>query len=194
MFLRGAAIMALVGLIAPASAEELKPDEARRFVAGKLFSYTCFEGTTGAGRIHADWFGRGYHPDRRPGTGAPCHAALQYHPTQSRFHLRLGSRCSVPTLLQFGQDGRKELSRLAVRLRFCLLRFRPPQSAPDGRLGCARQAPAGARAAAAAFGRWSCVRLRIDRPATFDLQAGSVALTSLPPSIRRRFLASSAPA
>ncbi|MDQ2079546.1 hypothetical protein RA307_05075 [Xanthobacteraceae bacterium Astr-EGSB] len=54
MFLRGAAIMALVGLIAPATAEELKPDEARRFVAGKLFSYTCFEGTTGAGRIHAD--------------------------------------------------------------------------------------------------------------------------------------------
>jgi hypothetical protein len=54
MFLRGAAVVALVGLIAPAMAEDLKPDEAKRFVAGKLFSYTCFEGTTGAGRIHAD--------------------------------------------------------------------------------------------------------------------------------------------
>jgi len=54
MFLRGAIAVALLGLLVPANAQELKPDEARRFVAGKLFSYTCFEGTTGAGRIHAD--------------------------------------------------------------------------------------------------------------------------------------------
>jgi hypothetical protein len=32
----------------------LTPDEARRFVANKMFSYTCFDGTNGAGRIHAD--------------------------------------------------------------------------------------------------------------------------------------------
>jgi hypothetical protein len=38
----------------PAAAGELKPEEARHFVAGKLFSYTCFEGTTGMGRIFAD--------------------------------------------------------------------------------------------------------------------------------------------
>jgi hypothetical protein len=54
MVLRGVMVLAVVGLVAPALAEELKPDEAKRFVAGKLFSYTCFEGTTGAGRIHAD--------------------------------------------------------------------------------------------------------------------------------------------
>jgi hypothetical protein len=38
----------------PAQAGELKPAEAKRFIAGKYFSYTCFEGTSGAGRINAD--------------------------------------------------------------------------------------------------------------------------------------------
>jgi hypothetical protein len=39
----------------PASAGEfLKPEQARQFVAGKYFSYTCFEGTSGTGRIQAD--------------------------------------------------------------------------------------------------------------------------------------------
>ena len=35
-------------------AEELGPEQARAFVVGKLFSYTCFEGTAGMGRIFAD--------------------------------------------------------------------------------------------------------------------------------------------
>lgn len=42
------------GLLAPAAAAEMKPEEAKRFIAGKLFSYSCFDGTKGAGRIHAD--------------------------------------------------------------------------------------------------------------------------------------------
>jgi hypothetical protein len=37
-----------------AVAEELAPDQARAFVVGKLFSYTCFEGTAGMGRIFPD--------------------------------------------------------------------------------------------------------------------------------------------
>jgi hypothetical protein len=37
-----------------AEAGPLRPDEAKRFVAGKLFSYTCFDGTRGTGRIYAD--------------------------------------------------------------------------------------------------------------------------------------------
>jgi hypothetical protein len=41
-------------ILVPASAGELKPDEARKFVAGKYFAYTCFDGTSGAGRINAD--------------------------------------------------------------------------------------------------------------------------------------------
>jgi hypothetical protein len=43
-------------MVASATAGEtaLTPDEAKRFVANKLFTYTCFDGTSGAGRIHAD--------------------------------------------------------------------------------------------------------------------------------------------
>jgi hypothetical protein len=38
----------------PVTASELKPEEARRFVAGKLFAYSCVDGSAGAGRIFAD--------------------------------------------------------------------------------------------------------------------------------------------
>ena len=46
----------VLGLMAsaPAFSEELRPEEARRFIAGKLFAFNCFEGTRGAGRIFAD--------------------------------------------------------------------------------------------------------------------------------------------
>jgi hypothetical protein len=49
-------LLVLAGIVGaiPAQAGELRPEEAKRFVAGKLFSYTCFEGTTGLGRIYAD--------------------------------------------------------------------------------------------------------------------------------------------
>jgi hypothetical protein len=39
---------------ASAAAEELGPEEAKAFVVGKLFAYTCFEGTAGMGRVFAD--------------------------------------------------------------------------------------------------------------------------------------------
>jgi hypothetical protein len=54
MYTRIAALF--LGLVASLSvtAGELKPDEARRFVMGKLFAFNCFEGTRGAGRIHPD--------------------------------------------------------------------------------------------------------------------------------------------
>ena len=52
--LRG--ISLTVGLLAalPAVAGEMSADEARRFVIGKMFNYTCFEGTRGQGRINSD--------------------------------------------------------------------------------------------------------------------------------------------
>ncbi len=37
-----------------ASAETMNADEARKFVVGKLFSFNCFDGTRGVGRIHDD--------------------------------------------------------------------------------------------------------------------------------------------
>lgn len=36
------------------AAEDLAPEQASAFVVGKLFSYTCFEGTAGMGRIFPD--------------------------------------------------------------------------------------------------------------------------------------------
>src|SRR3974390_1307496 len=52
--LRGFALT--VGLLAtvPAVAGEMSAEEARRFVIGKMFSYTCFEGTRGQGRVNSD--------------------------------------------------------------------------------------------------------------------------------------------
>jgi hypothetical protein len=47
-------VLAAVAWTAPAFAAEMTAEEARRFVVGKMFSYTCFEGTRGAGRIYAD--------------------------------------------------------------------------------------------------------------------------------------------
>lgn len=38
----------------PAIAAEMTAEEARGFVVGKLFTYNCFEGTRGAGRVHSD--------------------------------------------------------------------------------------------------------------------------------------------
>jgi hypothetical protein len=45
-----------VGLLVavPAVAGEMSAEEARRFVIGKMFNYTCFEGTRGLGRVNAD--------------------------------------------------------------------------------------------------------------------------------------------
>lgn len=52
--LRGVALF--VGLVAafPAVAGEMSAEEARRFVIGKMFNYTCFEGTRGTGRVLSD--------------------------------------------------------------------------------------------------------------------------------------------
>ena len=41
-------------MIVPALAGMMTADEARRFVAGKVFAFTCFDGTRGAGRILDD--------------------------------------------------------------------------------------------------------------------------------------------
>jgi hypothetical protein len=56
MFVRVAVALALAPTLAAvsATAEELRPEEARAFVVGKLFAYTCFDGTAGVARMHND--------------------------------------------------------------------------------------------------------------------------------------------
>jgi hypothetical protein len=41
-------------MVAPALAGTMTADEARKFVAGKIFVFNCFDGTRGAGRILDD--------------------------------------------------------------------------------------------------------------------------------------------
>jgi hypothetical protein len=41
-------------MIVPALAGMMNADEARKFVTGKIFTFTCFDGTRGAGRILED--------------------------------------------------------------------------------------------------------------------------------------------
>jgi hypothetical protein len=53
--LRGVAFAAALLAAGPAIAgETMSAEEARRFVVGKMFTYNCFEGTRGQGRILHD--------------------------------------------------------------------------------------------------------------------------------------------
>jgi hypothetical protein len=55
MLLRAAAVISAFAVsVGFAHAEELTPEQARAFIVGKLFSYTCFDGTVGMGRIFGD--------------------------------------------------------------------------------------------------------------------------------------------
>ncbi len=58
----------------PAVAGEMTAADARRFVVGKLFAYSCFEGTRGSGRVHADGSAAG--TVQLQGDGPVRHAAL----------------------------------------------------------------------------------------------------------------------
>jgi hypothetical protein len=65
--LRVIAVMAGLATALPAIAAEMSASEARRFVIGKLFSYTCFDGTRGMARVHDDGSADGFIQTR--GTG-----------------------------------------------------------------------------------------------------------------------------
>jgi hypothetical protein len=54
MVSRSVVTLASLLAVTPAFAEPMNAEAARRFVAGKLFSFTCFEGSSGTGRIFND--------------------------------------------------------------------------------------------------------------------------------------------
>jgi hypothetical protein len=54
MLSRSAVVLLGLAFSLPAAAQEMSAEHARRFVVGKTFAYSCFEGTRGAGRIRAD--------------------------------------------------------------------------------------------------------------------------------------------
>jgi hypothetical protein len=51
---RGVALLAGLLAAVPAMAGDMSAEDARRFVIGKMFNYTCFEGTRGQGRVLSD--------------------------------------------------------------------------------------------------------------------------------------------
>src|SRR5947207_5424825 len=61
-------VAATVAGAIPVNAEEMRATEARQFIAGKHFSYSCFDGTTGNGRIYEDGSVAGYI---QPGGSGP---------------------------------------------------------------------------------------------------------------------------
>jgi hypothetical protein len=54
MVARLAGIIAILLAAGSALAEPMNGEAARRFVAGKLFAFNCFDGSRGLGRIYAD--------------------------------------------------------------------------------------------------------------------------------------------
>jgi hypothetical protein len=66
----------------PAFAETMNADEARKFVAGKLFSFNCFDGTKGMGKILGDGSAQG--AVQFNGNGALRHMRLPVNTIQVR--------------------------------------------------------------------------------------------------------------
>lgn len=71
---RLAVVFAGFAFAGPAMSGEMTPEHAQRFVVGKVFSYSCFEGTKGAGRIQANGAVAG--TIQFQGSGPIRHAAL----------------------------------------------------------------------------------------------------------------------
>ena len=101
----------VLGLMAsaPAFAEELKPEEARRFIAGKLFAFNCFEGTRGARSHLRGRFGRRLGPVRRQRSRSQRPASGRHAASQAGGGLRFHAGPAVPTLLKSAEDRSGEL-------------------------------------------------------------------------------------
>jgi hypothetical protein len=54
MVARFAIVIATLVAASPAFSQAMNAETARRFVVGKMFAFTCFDGSRGAGRIYGD--------------------------------------------------------------------------------------------------------------------------------------------
>ena len=90
------------GLLAalPAMAGDMGADEARRFVIGKMFSYTCFEGTRGQGRINPDGSIAGTIQVQGAGPVRYAHLPANTLQVRGESGLRDIARDVLPALLQ----------------------------------------------------------------------------------------------
>jgi hypothetical protein len=95
-------------LVAPALAGAMNADEARRFVAGKVFAFTCFDGTRGAGRILDDMGAIG--AVQFSGSGPVRHLRLPGNTLQIRGQAVCASIKGIPFEPCFNLDKKDEVS------------------------------------------------------------------------------------
>jgi hypothetical protein len=105
-FVLGAVTAAAV--IAPAMAGQMTADEARRFVSGKVFAFTCFDGTRGAGRVLDDMGAAG--AVQFSGAGPVRHMRLPGNTLQVRGQAVCASIKGIPFEPCFNLDKKDERS------------------------------------------------------------------------------------
>src|SRR5690242_12094650 len=95
-------------MVAPALAGMMTADEARRFVAGKVFAFTCFDGSRGAGRILDDMGAAG--SIQFSGAGPVRHIRLPGNTLQIRGQAVCASIKGIPFEPCFNLDKRDDRS------------------------------------------------------------------------------------
>ena len=105
-FVLGAVTAAAV--VAPALAGQMTADEARRFVNGKVFAFSCFDGTRGAGRILDDMGAAG--AVQFAGAGPVRHLRLPGNTLQVRGQAVCASIKGIPFEPCFNLDKKDERS------------------------------------------------------------------------------------
>jgi len=95
-------------MIVPALAGAMNADEARRFVTGKVFAFTCFDGTRGAGRILDDLGAAG--SVQFSGSGPVRHVRLPGNTLQVRGQAVCASIKGLPFEPCFNLDKRDDRS------------------------------------------------------------------------------------
>lgn len=93
-------------MVVPALAGMMNADEARRFVSGKVFAFTCFDGTRGAGRILDDMGATG--SIQFSGAGPVRHLRLPGNTLQVRGQSVCASLKGLPFEPCFNLDKRDE--------------------------------------------------------------------------------------
>ena len=97
-----------VAMIIPALAGSMNADEARRFVSGKTFAFTCFDGTRGAGRVLDDLGAAG--SIQFSGSGPIRHVRLPGNTLQIRGQAVCASIKGLPFEPCFNLDKRDDRS------------------------------------------------------------------------------------
>ena len=78
----------------PAIAEEMTPEQAKQFVANKMFAFTCFDGSRGSGKIFSDGSVAG--SIQFSGTGPIRYARLPVNTIQIRTNAVCASIKGIP--------------------------------------------------------------------------------------------------